>query len=323
MTYKYTGLFETSTLIYKQQMCDLLNLDRLNLTREEIERAYKKRARRFAPERQAQAVQPLPIELCNQLMADFSLAKRYLLLKIEYVPGDSHLCKRFFEYYLIRYIWSEILNGNLTLDSFYEHVVTCKLHQGLVFVSLYFISSLFIATSLPKFYKNTFILAEIIHQTYGSFLLIPYLLFTSIILPINLATQFTVQFSWEILRLFMHLVYHLFGVFYNTMQLMLSAFSYSSALRIFRNLIVITENILLFLPTLLNIGIYILTNNYYLEPLIQQSRQAMMNLIERIMPNGKVEPRRDVWLEKFLNNFASEEKVNTPLASYTPVAEIN
>ena len=79
----YISCFKSSTVVNKKILCEILNLNTsrpgLEFSAAEIQKAYKKRALRFHPDKQYGESQPIPIEICNELMNDIQRARDDML----------------------------------------------------------------------------------------------------------------------------------------------------------------------------------------------------------------------------------------------------
>ena len=99
MPYTYSSIFDGPTIITKKDLCDILNLDtsrpNLSFTATEINKAYKKRARRFHPDIQNQCNPKLPTQVCNGLMDDIAKARNYMLAGEENIPGKAFKEKQY------------------------------------------------------------------------------------------------------------------------------------------------------------------------------------------------------------------------------------
>lgn len=93
MPYSYTSMFDGSNIITKRDLCVLLNLDlakpNLSFSATEINKAYRTRALRFHPDSQSRYAQPIPEKICNTLMDDIALAKKYMLNGNDNIPGKA------------------------------------------------------------------------------------------------------------------------------------------------------------------------------------------------------------------------------------------
>ena len=93
MTTPYTSVFDGPTLITKKDLCDILNLDTsrpgLKFSQSEIQKAYKRRAVRFHPDKQLSQNPPIPTQICNILMNDIVLARDYMLRGEDNIPGKT------------------------------------------------------------------------------------------------------------------------------------------------------------------------------------------------------------------------------------------
>lgn len=87
----YTSIFDSSTIITRKDLCELLNLDTtrpgLKFSPDEIKRAYKIRAMRFHPDKQAASEQPVPIEISVIVTQDLVQARDYMLAGTDNIPG--------------------------------------------------------------------------------------------------------------------------------------------------------------------------------------------------------------------------------------------
>ncbi|CEG55553.1 J domain-containing protein [Legionella fallonii] len=93
MPIPYSSIFDGPTIITKNDMCQLLNLDvsraGLIFSAAEIKKAYHKRALRFHPDAQTRFAPPIPTEICNILMNDIVLARDYLLNGDDNILGKA------------------------------------------------------------------------------------------------------------------------------------------------------------------------------------------------------------------------------------------
>ena len=91
----YTSIFDGPTIITRKDLCDMLNLDLtrpdLKFSDAEIKKAYRVRALRFHPDKQATSDQPIPEQTCQQLIEDMGQARDYLLKGIDNIPGKGYL----------------------------------------------------------------------------------------------------------------------------------------------------------------------------------------------------------------------------------------
>lgn len=89
----YTSIFKTLPVVTKKDMCALLNLDlarpNLSFSKEEINKAYRIRARQFHPDRQYLAPYPIPAATCTILMDDLSTCRDHLLNGKDDIIGAS------------------------------------------------------------------------------------------------------------------------------------------------------------------------------------------------------------------------------------------
>jgi hypothetical protein len=91
MAKNYTSIFNQSTKVTKNMVCEILNLDisrpGLIFSEGEINKAYHLRALRFHPDKQMIWHPSLPIDICNILMEEISRARKYMLANKDNFPG--------------------------------------------------------------------------------------------------------------------------------------------------------------------------------------------------------------------------------------------
>lgn len=89
----YKSLFSKAGIISKLELCEMLGLNTsrtpLDFTASEINKAFKKRALRIHPDKQASQQIKIPAELCNTLMLDITRARDHLLKGEENIPGSG------------------------------------------------------------------------------------------------------------------------------------------------------------------------------------------------------------------------------------------
>lgn len=89
----YKSLFSKAGIISKLELCEMLGLNTsrtpLNFTASEINKAFKKRALRIHPDKQAFQQIKIPAELCNTLLSDVTRARDHLLKGEENIPGSG------------------------------------------------------------------------------------------------------------------------------------------------------------------------------------------------------------------------------------------
>lgn len=93
---------------------------------------------------------------------------------------------------------------------------------------VYFISLLFTATSLPKFFSATKTITEVIWEQKGGIAMalsvLPLLLTTAVLLPLNVAIQFSIQLTWIALKASLQLLFNGFKLIYSTVNTIRSLF---------------------------------------------------------------------------------------------------
>lgn len=87
----YISIFERPVIITRKDLCEFLNLDigrpGLRFSEDEIQRAFRKRALRFHPDKQHHFPKPIPVQTCNILMQDLVRARDHLINGDDNIPG--------------------------------------------------------------------------------------------------------------------------------------------------------------------------------------------------------------------------------------------
>lgn len=165
-------------------------------------------------------------------------------------------------------------------------------------MSVYFISTLFTATSLPKFFNALKVISEVIleHKGLGQFLLtlVPLVLLSALMLPINLAIQLTLPLAWITLKSSYQAVTNGFLILFSGINLLFSLLPNSNkstkneAFSLFEgsfNLMVrLTLNIAI--ETLDSI-IFILSNHNLLSSAQESMNETFDYMLDSIRPEIK------------------------------------
>lgn len=158
-------------------------------------------------------------------------------------------------------------------------------------VGVYFISLLFTASSLPKYFSATKTVTEIIWEQKGVIGLIlstlPMLIFTVALLPLNIAIQLGIQFAWIALGAFLQILGNSIQLSYSVINIVRSLFSNDtsfsqSAFILFESLLNLTIRLAFnIVIEILDEMIFILTN------------QSMLSSFQNIFNN---------WLDSIINS---------------------
>ncbi len=93
---------------------------------------------------------------------------------------------------------------------------------------VYFISLLFTATSLPKFFSATKTIMEVIWEQKGAVAMtlsaLPLILTTALLLPLNVVIQLGIQFTWIALKVSLQLLFNGFKLLYSAVNTVRSLF---------------------------------------------------------------------------------------------------
>lgn len=167
-------------------------------------------------------------------------------------------------------------------------------------IGVYFVSLLFTATSLPKYFNALKVISETIIQQKGiqSFLIaaLPMYLVSALLLPVNIALQLTVPFAWIALKAAYQLVTNAFLVVFATINLFTSLLpgSNNSFKTAARDLFEGVFNLTIRLP--LNIGIelldsvlFILFNKNLLSPLQEWVNELFDSMFGILHPENELE----------------------------------
>lgn len=169
---------------------------------------------------------------------------------------------------------------------------------------VYFISLLFTATSLPKFFNALKVISETIIQQKGilPFLItaLPMLLVSALMLPVNIVLQLSLPFAWIALKAAFQVMTNGFLVLFSTINLLTSLLPGSTA-SVKNNAFNLLEgvfNLTLRLPLniaieLLDSVLFILFNNNPLSPLQEWLNNQFDSLFGSIRPEREFEVAGD------------------------------
>jgi hypothetical protein len=171
-------------------------------------------------------------------------------------------------------------------------------------IGVYFVSLLFTATSLPKYFNALKVISETIIQQKGmqSFLIaaLPMYLMSALLLPVNIALQLTIPFAWIALKAAYQLVTNGFLVVFATINLFTSLLpgSNNSFKTAAQDLFEGIFNLTIRLP--LNIGIelldsvlFILFNKNLLSPLQEWVNELFDSMFGILHPENEFELSQD------------------------------
>lgn len=176
---------------------------------------------------------------------------------------------------------------------------------------VYFISLLFTATSLPKFFNAVKVISEIIIQQKGILpfvaLALPLLLTTAIILPINIALQLSIQLAWLALKAAIQMIANGLQIVFASVNLLNLLFSESNKSYTHDLFSLFEGNFNLFIRLTtnsvletLNAVIFILSNYSPLTDTITEINEIFDKMLNSIRPEKELSQNNESNLEKAL-----------------------
>ncbi len=159
---------------------------------------------------------------------------------------------------------------------------------------VYFISLLFTATSLPKFFSATKTITEVIWQQKGAVAMtlsaLPLILTTALLLPLNVAIQLGIQFTWIALKASLQLLFNAFKLLYSAVNKVRSLFDEDisfaqQAFTLFESTINLTIRLSFNLVIeILDEMIFILSNHSVLSSLQNSFNNLLDSMLNNLRP---------------------------------------
>jgi hypothetical protein len=186
-------------------------------------------------------------------------------------------------------------------------------------VGVYFISLLFTASSVPRYFSATKTVTEVIWEQKGLIGLtlssLPILILTAALLPLNIAIQLGIQFAWIAQRAFYQILVNSIKLLYSTINI--ARYLYRKDVSLSRSAFTLFESTLnITIRLAFNIAIEVLDTMIFVL-----TDQSMPNSFQRNFNN---------WLDSIINSLnpkiaeglplitANQDKIKEPLDHETP-----